>query len=158
MGILLGYVENLFFPNLLIPGVKVGISNIVVLYLLLVLGVKEALIVGVIKAFVNGFAFSGLLSVAYSISGIILSVLVMVFLTKLKFKNTISAIGISVSGSVFFNFGQLITACVLLKSIIPMYYISTYTIISVISGVVTGIVVELIIKSGKGCFYFEKKK
>lgn len=148
LAIILGYAEKLLIPDLFIPGVKLGISNLVVIIILLNFGFKEALFLGLVKSLINGIAFTGLVSSIYSIAGIILSVTVMFYLKKLYVKDKLSVIGISVGGSAVFNVGQLIVASMLFKSFIPMYYLSYYLIISVLTGIVTGIVARIIIEKG----------
>lgn len=148
LGIILGYLENMFIPDLVLPGVKLGISNLAVLIVLLKYTYKEAIAVGVIKSLVNGIAFSGLMSCFYSLAGVILSVLIMSNLKKFYFKDKITCIGISVAGSGFFNIGQLTVACFVLKSFIPFYYLGYYLLVSVVTGFIVGTVGEIIIKKG----------
>lgn len=147
LGILLGYVETLFIPDLFLPGMKLGISNIVVLYAVINMRKRDAFCIGLIKSVVNGLAFSGIMSCFYSILGVLLSIGVMINLKKFHPK-FFSCIGISVAGSAFFNIGQIIAATVILKSLATIYYLGYYLFLSVLTGAITGIVTEIIIKKG----------
>ncbi len=147
LGILLGYVEALLIPDLFLPGMKLGISNIVVLYAVIALRNRDAFYIGLIKSVVNGLAFSGLMSCFYSVTGVILSVFVMIVLKK-NYQKGVSSVGISVAGSAFFNIGQLVAAALILKTYAPLYYLGYYLLLSVFTGAVTGIVTEIIIKKG----------
>lgn len=147
LGIILGYVENLIPIFKTLPGVKIGISNIVLLYAIVRLGYKEVLTVGIIKAVVSGFLFSGVMSIMYSLAGVLLSVTVMWLLLKF-YPQKISLIGISVSGSACFNIGQIIVCCIILLSTAPLYYLVFLLICSVFSGAVTGYVTKLLLDRG----------
>ncbi|MBO5454020.1 MAG: Gx transporter family protein [Clostridia bacterium] len=148
LGILLGYVETLLIPDLLFPGIKLGISNAVVLYSVITLRKRDAFCVGLIKSVVNGLLFSGITSCFYSVTGTIFSVLAMTALKKVYINSKITSIGISVVGSAVFNIGQLLAAILILKTIAPLYYLSYYLLLSALTGAVTGAVVQIIINKG----------
>ncbi len=147
VGILLGYVESLLIPDLFLPGMKLGISNIVILYAVINMRKRDAFCIGLIKSLVNGLAFSGLMSCFYSVCGVFLSVLIMIMLKKF-YPLFFSCTGISVAGSAFFNIGQVLAAVLILRTIAPIYYLGYYLLLSVLTGIVTGIVTEIIIKKG----------
>ena len=141
-GLILGYVENMFPPVIPLYGLKIGFSNLVVIYSLYILNTKRALAIGVIKAVLCGLLFSGLMSIAYSMLGIIFSVFSMH--TVKKFQNFMSEIGVSVIGSATFQVGQIVVACVFLKNIAPIYYLSYLLIGSVPCGIISGSIVRMI--------------
>jgi len=156
LGILFGYAEMLLVPDLFFPGMKLGISNIVVLFAVMTLRKRDVFCIGIIKAIVNGLIFSGLTSCFYSITGVIFSVSVMCGLRRMYTSNKISAIGISVAGSAFFNLGQILAACLVLRAFAPVYYLNYYLFLSVVTGAVTGTVVQIILNKGV-VKRFEKK-
>ncbi len=144
VGIILGYVESVIFPQGMVYGIKIGISNIVVLFSLFYSGYKEALLTGILKSVLSGLLFSSVTSIIYSLFGIVLSVLVMNVLKNKFYDKSISVWGISVAGSALFNIGQVVVACVLTKSMHCVFLLSYMLPLSVVTGVVTGIVVDLI--------------
>ena len=144
VGIVLGYVESIIFPQGLVYGIKIGISNIVVLFSLLYNGTKEAILIGVLKSVLTGMIFSSVTAIIYSLFGIFLSVFIMSILKKIFYDKYISVLGISIAGSAMFNLGQVIIACVITKSFHCMFLLSYMLPFSVITGIVTGIIVQLI--------------
>ena len=156
LGILFGYAEMLLVPDLFFPGMKLGISNIVVLFAVMTLRKRDAFCVGIIKAAVNGLVFSGITSCFYGIFGVIFSVSAMCGLRRMYVKKKISAIGISVVGSACFNLGQILAACIVFGTFAPVYYLKYYLFLSVVTGAVTGTVVQIILNKGV-VKRFEKK-
>ena len=156
LGILFGYVEMLFVPDLILPGMKLGISNIVILFAIIVLRKKDAFIIGIIKAVVTGLIFSGVTSCFYSIMGVVFSVTSMCIMKRLYINKKISLIGISVAGSACFNVGQILSACLVLGTVAPVYYLNYYLFLSIVTGTVTGTIVQIIINKGV-VKRFEKK-
>ena len=144
IGIILGYVESIVFPQGLVYGIKIGISNIIVLFALFYDGAKEALLVGMLKSVLSGLLFSSITAIIYSIFGIILSVLVMGILKKKFYNKNISVLGISVAGSAIFNAGQVAIACMLTKSTHCVFLLSYMLPLSLVTGIITGIIVHLI--------------
>ncbi|MBQ7040050.1 MAG: Gx transporter family protein [Clostridia bacterium] len=142
-GIILGYVENMFSPIIPVYGLKIGFSNLVVIFALYKFNTKTALIIGALKSLLTGILFSGLMSVPYSATGIMFSVFTMHFLKNCE---KISEIGVSVSGSGMFQVGQVLVASAILKSEAPLYYLSYLLMGSVPCGVVSGIIVSILRK------------
>lgn len=107
LAIIFGYVESLIPPVIGVPGIKLGLANLAILYILYRYSFLDALIVSVIRIFVIGFMFGSLSAIMYSLAGAILSMIVMILLLK---KTDFSLIGVSVAGSVTHNMGQLLLA------------------------------------------------
>ena len=107
VAIIFGYVESLipFFAG--IPGMKLGLANLAVLFILEKYTWKEAALVSAVRIIVIGFMFGNLFSILYSLAGAALSLTVMTFMKK---KSGFSILGISVAGGVSHNIGQLIIA------------------------------------------------
>ena len=144
VGLILGYVESFIPLFSAFPGIKIGTSNIVVLITLYKLSVKDALMVGVFKALLSSVLFAGIMSVYYSLPGVILSVIIM-WLFKVFFCNRVSVIGVSILGSAFFNIGQILSCCVILSSFAPMYYLGIFLIFSVLCGALTGYISKILL-------------
>ena len=148
-GIILGYVEGIIFPQGLVYGMKIGISNIVVLFSLFYSSWKEALVTGLLKSVLTGLLFSSVTSILYSTMGIVLSVAIMTMLKNKFYDKYISVSGISIAGSAFFNVGQVLTAWALTKSYQCLYLLSYMLPLSVATGLVTGIIVQLLFNKTK---------
>lgn len=134
VAIIFGYVESLvpFFAG--IPGIKLGLANLAVLFILEKYTWKEAALVSIVRIFVIGFLFGNMFSILYSLAGASLSLAVMTFM---KSKSGFSILGISVAGGVSHNVGQLITAVLIVENASFLYYAPAL----LVSGVVTGLLI-----------------
>lgn len=139
VAIIFGYIESLipFFAG--IPGMKLGLANLAVLFILQKYTWKEAALVSVIRIIVIGFMFGNLFSILYSLSGAALSLAVMVLIKK---TSNFSILGISVAGGVSHNIGQLLIASVITMTSGLIYYAPAL----LISGVVTGLLIGTLTK------------
>lgn len=137
LAIILGYVES-FFPLFVgVPGVKLGLANLAVIFVLEVYSWREAAAVSAVRILVIGFLFGNLFGIAYSLAGAALSMLVMVIC--LHFKG-FSVVGVSVAGGVSHNIGQLFVAILIVENFSLMYYLP----VLLISGTVTGFLIGII--------------
>ena len=143
LAIIFGYVEGLFPLPVPIYGVKVGISNSVILSAIYMLNGGVAFGIMFIKTICSALLFQGYYAFLYSFSGGILSVLFMYILKK---SGRFSVIGVSVAGGVMHNIGQLICAGIVLKTINIMYYLPILIICGIIAGVIIGVITNLILK------------
>lgn len=136
IAIIFGYVESLipFFAG--IPGIKLGLANLAVLFILEKYTWKEAALVSMVRIFVIGFMFGNMFSILYSMAGAALSLTVMTFMKK---KSGFSLLGISVAGGVSHNIGQLIVATLIVENKSLLYYAPVLIISGVITGVLIGI-------------------
>jgi heptaprenyl diphosphate synthase len=134
LAIIFGYVETLVPVFAGVPGIKLGLANLAVLFILQRYTWKEAVIVSVIRILVIGFLFGNLFSIVYSLAGAALSLTVMTLMMK---KSDFSLIGVSVAGGVSHNVGQLIIAMLVLESTSLIYYGPAL----LISGVITGLLI-----------------
>ena len=136
VAIIFGYVESLipFFAG--IPGIKLGLANLAVLFILEKYTWKEASVVSIVRIFVIGFLFGNLFSILYSLAGAALSLTVM---TIMKKKSGFIILGISVAGGVSHNVGQLIVAAIIVENTSLLYYAPAL----LISGVVTGLLIGM---------------
>ena len=133
-----GYVESLipFFAG--IPGMKLGLANLAVLFVLERYTWKEAALVSLVRIFVVGFLFGNGSSIMYSLAGAALSLAVMVFV---KNKVGFGHLGVSVAGGVSHNIGQLMVAIPATHTVGLLYY---YAPALMVSGVVTGLLIGVL--------------
>lgn len=129
-----GYVESLIPVVIAIPGIKLGGANSVILILLYMVGVKESFIVNISRVVLSGFLFGSMSSILYSLSGAILSLLIM---TLLKKTDRFSISGVSMAGGVAHNIGQLTIAALVLETSAVWYYLP----VLIISGSLTGLLI-----------------
>ena len=140
VAIICGYIESLF-PVVPIPGIKLGISNIVILFALYKLDKSSAFFIMLVKVLVSSLLFSGFNVLIYSLSGGILSLISMMVLMRF-----LSVCGVSMAGGVFHNIGQLIAAAFMMQSSAVFVY-SPYLLLSgLVVGFVTGSVCLMLLK------------
>ena len=137
-----------FIPSVGIPGVKLGLANIVILVILYELGIVEAIIVNLLRVLVVGFVRGTFLSMGFlmSLTGAVLSLTIMIIFYLLVKK--FSIIGVSVIGSIFHVSGQIIIAMLYLGTAYIVLYLPVIAISAIITGVFVGVVAQLIIKTG----------
>ena len=137
-----------FIPSVGIPGVKLGLANIVILIILYELGIVEAIVVNLLRVFVVGLVRGTFLSMGFlmSLTGAIFSlgIMILFYLLIRKF----SIIGVSVIGSLFHIFGQILIALIFLGTPYIFLYLPIIALSAIITGVFVGISARLIIKTG----------
>ena len=143
LSLILSFVESQIPPLVAIPGVKIGLANTVSLFVLYSLGAPSAALVGVVRVSLSSLLFGTPVSFIYSISGAMLSLLVMLLIKKLPF---FSVIGVSVAGGVFHNIGQIIAAIIIMKSAAIAVYLPPLLVSGIIAGVAVGIVAGMVLK------------
>ena len=136
LAFVLSYVESLFPTFIAVPGVKLGLTNLVVLIALVKIGKKDAFFINMIRILLVGLTFGTAFSLLYSFAGGILSFLVMMLFYG---KNRFSVIGVSVAGGVAHNVGQILVAMMVLESKALVYYLPVLILSGTLAGVVVGI-------------------
>ena len=142
-GMILSYIEAKIPVFVAIPGVKMGLANIAVIFVLYKMGAKEAAVVSVLRIFLISILFGNVESLFFSLMGGLLSFAVMLLLKKLT---PLGEVAVSVSGGVMHNVGQIIAALMLLQTDAVMYYLPFLILSGTIAGVVVGVVSALLIK------------
>ena len=137
LALIFSYVESLISIHFGIPGVKLGVANLIIVIALYKMSIKETYALSVVRIVLAGFMFGNLFAILYSLAGGMLSLTIM---SVLKRVGKFSVFGISIAGGVFHNVGQLIMAAFVLESISIGYYFP----VLLISGLVTGFVIGLI--------------
>lgn len=136
LALIFSYVETFIPFHIGIPGVKLGLANLVIVIALYKMDIKQVYLLSVTRVVLAGFMFGNLFSIIYSLAGGLLSLTVM---WGLKKNEGFSVVGISVAGGVMHNVGQLIIAMIVVESMNLMYYIP----ILMFSGLFTGIVIGI---------------
>ena len=137
-----------FIPSIGIPGVKLGLANIVILIILYELGIVEAIIVNLLRVIVVGFVRGTFLGMGFvmSLTGAVLSLGIMILFHLLIKK--FSIVGVSVIGSFFHVGGQILIAMIYLGTAYIVLYLPLLAISAIITGVFVGIVAQLIVRTG----------
>lgn len=134
--LIFSYIEFLIPFNFALPGVKLGLSNIVVLFALYKLGTKSAFFINIMRIFITAMLFTNPITMLYSISGGLLSFLAMFIVKKIKI---LSIISVSISGSIFHNIGQILMASIVLSSQKIILYLPILMVFGIITGGIIGL-------------------
>lgn len=147
VAIVLSYLEALlpsFFPA--VPGVKIGLPNIMIIFLLYKFSLKDAVIVSIIRIFAVALLFGNVMTLSYSIVGAVLSLSVMALLKK---TDTFSTMAVSIVGGIAHNIGQVIVAMIVMQTGEIGYYMIVLTITGTLAGAVIGLAGAMLLKSTK---------
>lgn len=136
LAMIFSYVESLIPINFGIPGVKLGVANLVTVTGLYFLELPEVFLVVVMRVLLTGFLFGNGMSIIYSLAGGILSLLVMAVMKRI---NGFSVLGVSIMGGASHNIGQIIVASVVVENLKLIYYLPALLIAGTITGFVMGI-------------------
>ena len=139
----LSYVETLIPAPFAVPGIKLGLANIVGIFLLMKLDWKAAAAVTAVRVLLSALLFGSVASLAYSAAGALLSVLVM---SLLKRTGAFSAVGISTAGAVSHNAGQIFMAIILLSTKEIVYWLPPLVISGAVTGLAIGLAGALLVK------------
>ncbi|MCX7773417.1 MAG: Gx transporter family protein [Clostridia bacterium] len=143
LALVLSFMER-FIPLTLIiplPGIKLGLANIVTMFALFFLGVPSAITVTVIRCVLASFMFGGMSSLLYSLSGAFLALLVMIVL-KLGYSKIFSILGISMGGAAAHNTGQIAMASLMMKNLAVFAYLPVLLFAGLVTGLLTAMVSE----------------
>ena len=144
VALILAYVEVLLPPLFTaVPGIKLGLPNIAIIFVLYRYGVRHAAAVSFVRMAVVAMLFGNPMTFVYSLAGAVLSLLVMALLRRLDF---LSIVGVSVAGGVFHNVGQILMAMLLLNTAELGYYLIALAVTGTVSGVFVGLCGALAVK------------
>ncbi len=146
LAMIFSYIESVIPIPIPVPGIKLGVSNIAVITILYVLGVKEAIVINLLRIALTALLFGNVNSFLFSISGALLSLTIMIIMKKLDF---FSCIGVSVCGGVMHNVGQIIAAVFIMGSEAIVLYLPVLIVSGVFTGVVIGGVSGIVAKHVK---------
>ena len=136
LAFIFSYIETLIPFQIGIPGVKLGLANLVIVIALYRMPVGEVYLLSGVRVVLTGFLFGNLMSILYSLAGGILSLTVMWGMKRIR---SVSILGVSIAGGVFHNIGQLLAAALMVET----YGVFSYLPVLLISGLLTGFVIGL---------------
>ena len=151
LALILSYLESLIPISFGIPGVKLGLANLVIVFMLYFMKPGYAVIVNLVRVVLAGLLFGNVFGIIYSAAGAIVSFLVMWPLSRIK---KFSVIGVSVAGGIAHNMGQLIVAVFVVGAVQVMYYVPVLLISGVVTGIVMGIIAKIMINNIKKIGFF----
>ena len=137
LAMVFSYVETLIPINFGIPGIKLGLANLAIVFALYALGLPLAALISLVRILLSALLFGNIASMLYSLAGGFLSIIVMALLKKIK---GLSQVGVSIAGGVCHNIGQILMAWFMLGSFKIIYYLP----VLIISGAVTGLVIGVL--------------
>lgn len=135
------YLESLIPFNFGIPGIKLGLANLVVVTAMYTVGEKQAFAVSVIRIILAGLTFGGVFSLVYSLAGGILSFCAMLLAKRCK---SLSVTGVSIIGGATHNIGQIAAAAIVMQTYRIVYYLPVLLLAGAITGAVIGILSKII--------------
>ena len=141
LALILSYVETLIPISFGIPGIKLGLANLVIV--MYTYGEKEAFLLSVTRILLSGFLFGNLSMILYSMAGGIFSLAIMVLLRKI---GGFSIQGVSIAGGVFHNIGQLLLAMMIVETYQVWYYFPVLLVSGLVTGLLIGIVSSEVLK------------
>lgn len=146
LAMIFSYVESLMPINFGIPGMKLGVANLVTVTGMYFLEFPEVFLVVVMRILLIGFLFGNGMSIVYSLAGGILSFLVMALMKRLK---GFSVAGVSIAGGVSHNIGQIIVASVVVENLKLIYYLPALLIAGTVTGFVMGMISKKLLPIAK---------
>lgn len=143
LAFIFSYVEYLIPMPFALPGMKLGLANLVIIIALYGIGLKEALVLSMVRVLLVGFTFRDPSTLIFSFAGGILSWTLMAIFKK---ANLFSMVGVSIIGGIAHNIGQIIVAILYVNNPSLIYYLPVLLISGVVSGTLIGILGALVIK------------
>ena len=137
LAMIFSYVESLIPINFGVPGMKLGVANLVTVTGIYFLALPEVLLVVVMRVLLIGFLFGNGMSIIYSLAGAVVSLLAMVLVKKMDGN---SIVGVSITGGVFHNIGQILVAMAVVENLKLIYYLPVLLVAGTVTGFVIGIV------------------
>ena len=141
LAMILSFVESLIPPLAMIPGVKIGLANIVTVFLLYTLGVRAAGAVSLVRVLLSALLFGNVQSLIFSLSGAILSFVIMIIAKHLL---PFGTVGVSVLGAIAHNAGQIIAAVIVMETMGVAYYFVPLVVSGTLGGVFVGFIAAVI--------------
>lgn len=143
IALVLSFIESQIPAFVAVPGVKMGLANIAIVYALYRLGWKEAALISLIRVVLVSLLFGSAASFLYSLAGAVLSLLGMALLKK---NGKFTEIVVSVAGGVLHNIGQIAMASIILETDALRYYLPFLLVSGILAGVVIGLISGILIR------------
>ena len=136
LALIFSYVESLIPIQLGIPGVKLGLANLIIVIALYKIRLSEVFLLSIVRILLSGFLFGNYFSILYSLAGGLLSLVVMALLKKM---GDFSVMGISMAGGVSHNVGQLVVAMLVVETFSVGYYLPVLLVAGLVTGFLIGV-------------------
>ena len=143
LAMVLSYLESLIPLSFAVPGIKLGLANIAIVFVLYKLGAKEAVIVSLVRILWVAILFGNALTLAYSAAGAVLSLTATILLKRTE---RFSTVGVSVIGGILHNTGQILVAMLVMETAQIVYYLPVLCISGIAAGVAVGLVSAILVK------------
>lgn len=143
LALVLSYLESLVPLSFAVPGIKMGLPNIVIVWALYRMRPRDAVLISFLRVVLVSLLFGNAFALAYSLAGAVLSLAVMVILKRL---DAFGCTGVSVAGAVAHNLGQILMAILILETSRLIYYLPVLCISGTIAGVCIGAVAALLVR------------
>ena len=143
IALVLSFIESQIPAFVAVPGVKMGLANIAIVYALYRLGWKEAALISLIRVVLVSLLFGSAASFLYSLAGAVLSLLGMALRKK---TGKFTEIVVSVAGGVLHNIGQIAMASIILETDALRYYLPFLLVSGILAGVVIGLISGILIR------------
>ena len=141
LAVVLSYIERFIPLDLIIPvpGIKLGLANIVTMFALFFMGLTSAVAVTVLRCILASFLFGGMSSLLYSLAGAFMALMVMTVL-KTGYNKVFSILGISMGGATAHNTGQILMASLMMRNAAIFAYLPVLLMTGLVTGLLTAII------------------
>lgn len=143
VSLVLSYFETLLPVFIAVPGVKLGLANVITMLILYRFHAKAAFFFMTLRVVMTGFLFSGISGIIYSFVGGLFCILIMSLAKRFSFFSTL---GVSMLGAIFHNLGQILVACVVMENSHILYYLPVLCLSGILAGVIIGYITKLILE------------
>ena len=147
LALIFSYVESLIPFQIGIPGVKLGLANLIIVIALYKMSLREAYLLSVTRVVLAGFIFGSMFSILYSLAGALLGLTVMALLKR---NGGFSVLGVSIGGGVMHNVGQLAVAMFVVQTFSVSYYVPVLLVAGLLTGLVIGIAADAMLRRMTG--------
>lgn len=144
LAMILSYLESLVPIHMAVPGVKLGLANLVTIIALQRLDLKSTIVISVGRIVLSNILFGNLAVLLYSLAGAACSILIMTLLKKCR---VFGLVGISVAGAVFHNLGQIVVAACVMENVRIFYYMFILLISGTVAGVAIGLLASFLLRN-----------
>lgn len=152
VSLILAYLESLLPVIIAVPGVKLGLANVVTMLVLYYSGGKRAFFFMILRVVLTGILFSGISGIIYSFAGGICCIGIMCIAKRCSF---FSIMGVSMAGAVAHNFGQILIAWIIMENARILYYFPILCVSGVITGIIVGFVSASLLRQINKIFPWE---
>jgi heptaprenyl diphosphate synthase len=143
LALIFSYVETMIPIHFGVPGMKLGLANLIIVVALYKIRIQEVYLLSVVRVLLSGFLFGNYFSIIYSLAGALLSLSVMACIKRI---DGFSVMGVSIAGGVFHNIGQMIVAMVVVETFSVVYYVPVLLVAGLVTGLFIGIAANEMLK------------